>query len=191
MNDIYREIIGKINELQKHNKNLTIGIDGRCGSGKTTLAKSLQDELSCEVIHMDDFFVPKELKNEKQYSQVGRNYDYDRFIKEVSKNIRIGNPFYYSVYKCHIGAIVKKRYIKNSGIILIEGVYSHNPINDISYDLKIFLTIDRDTQLERLKNRDFKKFSKFIDIWIPKEEEYFSKHNIEDNSHIIIEISKI
>ena len=34
-----------------------LAIDGRCASGKTTLANELSQSLSCNVVHMDDFNV--------------------------------------------------------------------------------------------------------------------------------------
>ena len=34
-----------------------VGIDGRCGSGKTTLAAALAARLPCRVLHTDDFYL--------------------------------------------------------------------------------------------------------------------------------------
>ena len=41
-----------------------VGIDGRCGSGKTTLAAYLQEKLSAAVLHIDDFYLPFSLRSE-------------------------------------------------------------------------------------------------------------------------------
>ena len=35
-----------------------IAIDGKCTSGKTTLASKLAEIYDCNVFHMDDFFLP-------------------------------------------------------------------------------------------------------------------------------------
>lgn len=35
-----------------------LAIDGRCGSGKTTLADWLAQQLGYRVVHIDDFYLP-------------------------------------------------------------------------------------------------------------------------------------
>ena len=46
-----------------------IAIDGRCAAGKTTLAARLAKELGGDVIHMDDFFLPLELRTEERFGR--------------------------------------------------------------------------------------------------------------------------
>ena len=36
---------------------ILLAIDGRCGSGKTTLAGALEKEAGAAVVHMDHFFL--------------------------------------------------------------------------------------------------------------------------------------
>ncbi len=45
-----------IKEKLRNKQPLIIAIDGRSASGKTTLAKELNQLFLSEVIHMDDFF---------------------------------------------------------------------------------------------------------------------------------------
>jgi adenylylsulfate kinase-like enzyme len=47
----------RIELLLKEKQYVLVAIDGRCASGKTTLAAALKEKLSCEIIHMDDFFL--------------------------------------------------------------------------------------------------------------------------------------
>ena len=43
--------------LQSDKDRILIGIDGRTGSGKSSLAKKLAEEFFCNLFHMDDFFL--------------------------------------------------------------------------------------------------------------------------------------
>ena len=54
MGDIYSAILQEICDREK--RPFVIAIDGRCASGKTTLAGRLQKEIDCNIIHMDHFF---------------------------------------------------------------------------------------------------------------------------------------
>ena len=56
LEEAVRSVETEIQRLQKDKERVLIAIDGRCASGKTTLANRLQEELVCEVIHMDSFF---------------------------------------------------------------------------------------------------------------------------------------
>ena len=42
----------KLRQQVRQDKPLLVAIDGRCASGKSTLAKDLQKQLDCNVIHM-------------------------------------------------------------------------------------------------------------------------------------------
>ena len=35
-----------------------LAIDGRCGAGKTTLAHWIQENTGCNVVSVDDFYLP-------------------------------------------------------------------------------------------------------------------------------------
>ena len=70
---------------------LLLAIDGRCGSGKTTLAAALQERLHCGVFHMDDFYLPFEARTPERLAQPGGHMDFDRFEKEVLRPLRGGS----------------------------------------------------------------------------------------------------
>ena len=61
-----------------------ISIDGRCASGKTTLASALQKKLpDSQVVHLDDFFLRPEQRTPERYATPGKNVDAERLIAEV------------------------------------------------------------------------------------------------------------
>ena len=51
------KLITAINELVREKPYIILAIDGRCGSGKTTLASYLQKEFKANLFHMDDFYL--------------------------------------------------------------------------------------------------------------------------------------
>jgi uridine kinase len=46
-----------------------VAIDGRCASGKTTLAGKLRSALKCNVVHMDNFYLPFAKRTEERMAQ--------------------------------------------------------------------------------------------------------------------------
>ena len=50
----------QIDELLAAKNTVIVAIDGKCTSGKTTLASKLAEIYDCNVFHMDDFFLRPE-----------------------------------------------------------------------------------------------------------------------------------
>ena len=82
MQTIVASILQKIDILLKENSRVLIAIDGRCASGKTTLARQLQNLRACNVFHMDDFFLRPEQRTESRLKSPDGNVDCERFLKE-------------------------------------------------------------------------------------------------------------
>ena len=59
-----------------------IAIDGRSAAGKTTLAEELLAVTGGDILHMDDFFLPPELRTAQRYSEPGGNIHRERFQEE-------------------------------------------------------------------------------------------------------------
>ena len=84
---------------------LLIAIDGRCGSGKTTLAQRLQQELGGRVFHMDDFFLRPVQRTAERLAHPGENVDHERFLAEVLAPARQGLPVTFRPYLCRRQAL--------------------------------------------------------------------------------------
>lgn len=69
---------------------------------------------------------------------------------------------------------------------IIEGSYSLHPYFENPYDLRIFMDIDRESQLENILRRNGgEKLEDFKRLWIPKEEAYFEKFHIAEGCLVI------
>ena len=178
-------MIEQIKQLLKEKEYVVIAIDGCAASGKTTLAKKLSNMFNASVIHMDDFFLPLEKRTEERLNTPGGNIDYERFKEEVVNNL--DNDFTYNVFNCSIMKVDKEVFVKKTNLLIIEGSYSLHPYFGKYYDLSIFLDIDKNDQINRIRNRDGEfMLKKFVDKWIKYETNYHEFYHIKSIADIYI-----
>lgn len=177
--EVVKTAITKLMDEDK--ETIIIGIDGKCASGKTTLGYYLKDIFNCSLFHMDDFFLQDYQRTEKRLIEVGGNVDYERFKEEVLDNIIYKKDVNYRIFNC------ANRKTKNGVIIpykrlnIIEGSYCLHPYFGQPYDLKIFMDINNEDQIENIRKRNGEeKLIRFKEEWIPKENSYFDKFNIKE-----------
>lgn len=187
LNKFYKKITPTIDCLLKESKNLIIAIDGNCGSGKSSLASYLADEYDCNVLHMDNFFLRPEQRTKERLSEIGGNIDYVRFKREALDKLKQNKEFEYQIYDCFVGKLTDYIKVIPKKLNIVEGVYSLHPTLIDAYDLKIFMEISKETQEKRILKRSGKSMlQRFIEEWIPLENEYFAKMNIAEKSDIIL-----
>lgn len=181
-------VFEKIKEFEKSSRPVIIAIEGRCCSGKSTLAALLKELFDCNVFHMDDFFLPFKMKKEERLRQPGGNVHYERFIEEVLIPLQKHEAVNYHHYNCLKGELCKSISVKPKKLTIVEGSYSMHSSLQQAYDYKIFLTVDSKIQIERVLKRNGEKMLKnFITKWIPLEENYFSILNIKNKCDITID----
>ena len=185
----FEPVLLEVDKLLKSNKdNLIIAIDGKCASGKTTLAYYLQSLYDCNLFHMDDFFLREEQKTEERVNEIGGNVDYERFKAEVINKLLEKQAIEYKKYSCADKCIEKfSENMQHKRLNIVEGSYSQHPYFGDIYDLKIFMNIDDKAQIENIRKRNGEeKLEQFISKWIPMENEYFNKFGINDDNIINI-----
>lgn len=159
-----------------------IALEGKCGSGKTTLANKLQNDVNIAIIPIDDFFLPPHLKTSNRLNEIGGNINYER-IKSLLLNIKEKHEISYLKYDCTNRNFIPIQ-IEYKPLILLEGVYSFHPYFNKLVDKMMYLDIDDITQDKRLQLR--KNYEHFVNEWIPLENYYFNSLNIKYESDIII-----
>ena len=179
--NIAATILHKVEDILREKDFVLVAIDGRCGSGKTTLAACLQEACRWEVIHMDHFFPRLEQRTAERLSEPGGNFDRERFLEEVMGPLKRRETFFYHPYdprKHEMAAAIK---IEPCDVVIIEGSYSCHPVLFDEYDLRVFLTVDEPERLRRIRERNGEAgLIQFQEKWIPMEEHYFSAFSIED-----------
>ncbi|SHJ48560.1 Uridine kinase [Hathewaya proteolytica DSM 3090] len=168
---------------------IVVAIDGRCGSGKTTLSEYLSHKLHCSVIHMDDFFLPSHLRTPSRLKEPGGNIHYERFSEEIKEKLKIDkcDKISYGIFNCAKMCIDSQVVLPKTKIIIVEGTYSLHPNYDEMYHYKIFCNVDEEIQRQRIIMRNGKKiYENFKNKWIPMEERYFSSMDIKNKCDIIL-----
>jgi uridine kinase len=69
---------------------------------------------------------------------------------------------------------------------IVEGTYSYHPYFGSPYDLKILLTVDEETQRQRILERPAFLHKRFFEEWIPMENHYFREFDIPDRCDILV-----
>ncbi len=166
-------------DLQQHMETCgraVLVIDGDCAAGKTTLAARLAARFHCGVIHMDDFFLPKDLRTPERLGEPGGNVDYERFLKEVIPPLQKNKAFTYGALNCADFSVTGIA-VQKTPCMIIEGSYALHPRFLDAYRqmnaIKVFLRVSADEQLRRLQKReDAASLRLFQERWIPMEKRY-------------------
>lgn len=164
-----------------------IAIDGRSASGKTSLALALAEKTGAEVIHMDDFFLPIELRTKERLSTPGGNVHYERFKEQVLPFLESGEPFTYQKFDCSVMSLGAECQIGASKWRIVEGAYSCHPNFEDYMDLRVFLDVSSKEQMARIVERDGEAKAKtFAQRWIPMEEAYFAAYGIKTKADMVV-----
>lgn len=164
-----------------------VAIDGRCASGKTTLATQLALITGGSVVHMDDFFLPAKLRVEERLREPGGNVHHERFIEEVLPALKRGQDFTYRCFDCKKMELGEERLVRGQGLIVVEGAYSCHPKFGDYMTVRVFCDVDSEEQLRRVAVRDGEAcVETFRHRWIPMEEAYFKAYSIRERADIIM-----
>ena len=94
-------------------------------------------------------------------------------MEEVLTPLKAGKAFSYRPFDCGTFTLAEPVSVVPKKLNIIEGTYSHHPYFGDPYDLKIVLTIDDQTQRERILQRPAFLHKRFFEEWIPMENRYF------------------
>ncbi len=187
----YRPIFEMVDRYIKKDTPYTIAIDGMCGSGKTYLASLLSRTYECNIFHMDEFFLPLDMRTKERLAEPGGNVHYERFKEEVLVPLYENKRVIYQPYNCGLWSYDQPVSVEAKRLNIIEGSYSLHPQLRELYDLTIFLEVEQDEQLDRILKRNGKdKLQDFIDKWIPLENLYFNKFKIKDICDVIVDTTQ-
>lgn len=176
----------RIDALLSQKDSVIVAIDGKCTSGKTTLAAKLADIYDCNVFHMDDFFLRPEQRTPERFAEAGGNVDYERFREEVLLPLQTGCPFTYQPFDCKTFTLSEAVSVPAKKLTVIEGSYSMHPYFGDPYDFKILLTVDPEVQHQRVLTRPVPLQQRFFELWIPMENRYLEAFRIADKADLVL-----
>lgn len=183
----FHALYSKIQESLEQNPKTILAIDGMAASGKTTFARTLAEKFDGQVFHMDDFFLPPQMKSKERLALAGENIHWERFLEEVLIPLKEDREIIYQKYDCQKDSLEEPIRVKAGNFIIIEGVYALHPKLLPYYQIKIFMSVDKISQKERLSRRETPLiFDRYLDEWLPLENSYFQAFNIPDICDFIL-----
>lgn len=187
LREVYEEIEKLLEKKSGDEGPLLVGIDGRCGAGKSTLGGELAEWFGGTLFHMDDFFLRPEQRTEEWLKEPGGNVDRERFKEEVLERIKAGEEVHYRRYDCRRGELMPEEVILPGKLVIVEGAYCFHPYFGRVYDLKIFLDISHERQVEVIRRRNgAQQLARFLSEWIPMEEQYFEAFKVPEGCDIVL-----
>ncbi len=169
------ELARQIQQKASAHAPLLFAVDGRCGSGKSTFAAFAAQTLHCPVFHLDDFFLPPELRTPARLAGAGENIHHERFRHEVIEPFLRGQDVCFRPFSCRIGAFGEPCVTPAVPFAIVEGSYALHPALRRFYAGCVFVTCRPEIQRSRLLLRVGKaRFADFETRWIPLEERYIS-----------------
>ena len=89
---------------------MLVALDGRCGSGKTTLAAQLARQFPQSItVHTDDFYLPPASRVANWEQIPCANMDLERLRTQVLTPARAGQAVPYRAYSCRAGAYLPEQ----------------------------------------------------------------------------------
>ncbi|MFZ4712988.1 MAG: uridine kinase [Bacteriovoracaceae bacterium] len=156
-----------------------IGIAGGSGSGKTTFAKKVLNQISPDhscILHMDSYYLPKQPQS--NYTASGKaNFDHPNafdwpLLREHLRTLKAGEPVSTPVYDFSKSQRSDKvNMVGPAKIVIFEGIFTlfDQEIRDI-LDIKCFLHVDSDIRFTRRLHRDVKERGRSLESVI---EQYY------------------
>lgn len=165
-----------IDQLLSQKETVLVGLDGMSCAGKSTLAEALSQHYGCPVVHMDDFFLPPELRTPDRFAQPGGNVHYERVLAQVLLPLSRGEHTVYDRFDCHSLSYTDRLSLSPAPLIVVEGAYALHPALRAYYDLRVLCPVEPEVQLQRVLQRNGAQgLAAFRDRWIPMENRYLDQ----------------
>ena len=176
---------------QHPTKPFVLALDGRCGSGKTTLADRLAKQFPASIVlHTDDFYLPPAQRLHGWEQTPCANMDLARLRDEALRPAYAGQPVQYRAYSCREGAYQPAQELPTQPLVILEGSYSHHPLLTGYETLRVFVTCSKEEQTRRLQEREGERYANFAARWVPLEEGYFAQYRIEKTADFVIDTTQ-
>jgi uridine kinase len=154
-----------------------VGVDGRAGSGKTTLADAIAAAIpDAVVVHVDDFAGP-----------LVPEWDWPRFRREVVDPLLDGRPARYQRWEWNRDEPAEWHDIATGRLVVVEGVSSTRSELRVPWSLQIWVDAPRELRLRRAVQRDGEAMlGHWLDVWMPSEESYIARERPQERVDLVV-----
>jgi len=137
-----------------------VGIGGRGGAGKSTLAARIP---GAQVVSTDEFWD-------------GAGFDLDRLRDEVFDALVAGREARFASWDWSARRPAGLRTVGPEGIVVVEGVCALHRMFRDDYDVRVWVEAPYDVRLARGVARDGEDArSTWIEHWMPREDQYVER----------------
>ena len=151
---------------------ILVGIGGRGGAGKTTLARAVP---GAQVVSTDEFWN-------------GADFDIPRLEREVVTPLSEGRAGRFSSYDWVAKRLRGSRTVEPEGIVVIEGVCALHSLLRDAYAVRVWVEAPADVRLARGIERDGEDArSTWVDVWMPSEDRYVERDDPISCAHLVID----
>lgn len=174
-----RNAMRRIQRLARTMSPAVVALDGRSGTGKSTLAEWMAGQLGGIRVDQDDFYAGGDIDEWRRLTsreKADRVIDWRRVRDEVLLPLREGQgaswrPFDWDTM---IGLAPETITVPPSGLVILDGAYSARPELADLIDLSILVTLDDAVRRERLRLREGEDLvSCWHTVWDEAEDYYF------------------
>ena len=152
-----------------------VAIDGRSGSGKSSLSLAIAEALSgAQIISLDVFDLYRGAESMK------------RVLDEVLVPLENSEQVRFEDFD-------GDRVVEPAGLVVIEGIFAMSKLFLPYYDYKVWVECDPDVGFERGLARDLElngidNSEKWRNYWMPKEEEYVVRENPRERADFVLDL---
>lgn len=134
-----------------------VGIGGRGGAGKSTLAARIP---GADIVGTDEFWD-------------GEGFDLARLRAEVFEPLLAGRPARYASWDWQGRHAGGERTVTPDGVVVVEGVCALHRMFRADYDVRVWVDAPYETRLERGVARDGEAAREtWVERWMPGEDRY-------------------
>ncbi|WP_066905992.1 hypothetical protein [Millisia brevis] len=159
-------------------RTVIVGIDGRAGSGKTTIAAAVARALGdCPIVHMDDIYPGWD----------GLAASIPILVADILEPIAAGRPARFRRWDWAAAAPGAVREIPPPATLVIEGVGSGARPTAAFVDVPVWIDAPAQVRKQRALARDGEMFAANWDRWRDQEELLFTDDPVWERAAIVLD----
>lgn len=181
-----------LRQLDRRQRSLLVGIDGRGGSGKSTFARQLETAGGdVTVVEIDDFYRPareRRARPARGDSEVGGDFDWRRLRGQLLLPLSRDEAANYQRYDWPADELAEWHTVAAEGIVIVEGSYGTRRELFDFYDYTVWIEAPHEVRLERgLRRGGQNTLDRWLNEWMPEEERYLNAENPAARVHLVLD----
>jgi uridine kinase len=174
------ELVAEIRARSRGAAVFVVALDGRSGTGKSSLAASLGTDLGAAVVDCDDFYTggsDADWAVRPPAARAAEAIDWRRLRREVVEPLRAGRTATWLPYDWDEGRgpVPRPISLAPARTVVLDGAYTARPELADVVDLPVLLELDHALRRERVSQREGDEFAdSWYAVWDAAEDHYFT-----------------